>query len=181
MKIIVRSFALFSVAVMFIFLINILTLQRYMHDVINDDPRNRGIKFWIYYKWFVNPTEITYDLRKISGETSELDVNRVLFQFSEKLKDRRFNNIYLSYKGKEKFILKGDYFQNLGEDYGVENSIYTLRTLPENVYNLDGELAYWWWTGGILGVFSQQLKDLNQFAKDWYLDDTYNNFMNDMG
>jgi len=43
--------------------------------------------------------------------------------------------------------------------------------MPENVYSLGGERMYGAWTGGWLGVMGKQMEDLNNFAKDWYLDD----------
>lgn len=154
-----------------IFSLNYFMLQRHMNNVLNDDSRNKGIKVWVHYKWFINPTEIKYDLRSISGENSALDVNRVMLQFSEKIKDKEFKKVYLSHKSKDKFYFKGDYFKNLGQEYGEQNPIYTLRTMPENVYMLNGDHAYSTWEGGWLGVMNKQMDDLNTFAKDWYLSD----------
>lgn len=146
-------------------------LQRHMNTVLLEDPRNKGIKVWVHYKWFINPTELKYDLRDISGKNSPLDVNRVLLQFAEKIKDKEFNKVYLGFRGDDKFFLKGEYFQTLGKEYEFQNPVYTLRTMPENVYMLDGEHAYGIWEGGLLGVMGKQMEDLNTFAKDWYLDD----------
>lgn len=151
--------------------VNWVNLQRHMANVIKDDPRNDGIKVWVHYKWLVNPMELKYDLRNISDESSPLDVNRVMLQFSEKIKDKQFSKVYLSYRGEDKFYFKGDYFQNLGKEYEFQNPIYTLRTIPENIYTLNGEPRYGSWTGGWLGVASKQMEDINTFAKDWYLDD----------
>lgn len=151
--------------------INYFSLQRHMNNVLNDDSRNKDIKVWVHYKWFINPTEIKYDLRGISGENSALDVNRVMLQFSEEIKDKEFKKVYLSYKGKDKFYFKGDFFKNLGQEYGKQNPIYTLRTIPENVYMLNGEHAYSTWEGGWLGVMSRQMDDLKAYTKYWYLSD----------
>lgn len=155
-----------------IFSANYLMLQRHMNTILKEDIRNNGIKVWVHYKWFINPTELKYDLRSITGENSSLDVNRVMLQFAEKIKDKQFNKIYLGYKGKDKFYFKGDFFQNLGKEYGLQNPVYTLRTMPENVYLLNGEHAYGVWEGGWLGVMGKQMEDLNTFSKDWFLDDT---------
>jgi hypothetical protein len=151
--------------------INYLLLQKHMTYILENDKRNEGIKVFVHYKWFVNPTELKYDLRNISGKTSALDVNRVMFQFSEKIKDKKFNKVYLSYRGDDKLYLEGDYFQNMGKEYKFQNPIYTLRTLPENVYTLDGQHKYGVWEGGLFGVASKQMEDLNSFTQDWYLSD----------
>ncbi|OTG78499.1 hypothetical protein B9T31_17585 [Acinetobacter sp. ANC 4558] len=149
---------------------NYINLQRHMSSVLKEDPRNKGVRVWVHYKWFVNPTELKYDFRSMTGENSSLDVNRVMLQFAEKIKDKQFNKVYLGYKGEDKFYFKGDFFQNLGKEYGLQNPVYTLRTMPENVYLLNGEHAYGVWDGGWLGVMNKQMEDLNTFAKDWYLD-----------
>ncbi|MFP2608696.1 hypothetical protein, partial [Escherichia marmotae] len=72
---------------------------------------------------------------------------------------------------KDKFYLKGGYFKTLGQEYGIQNPVYTLRTIPENVYMLNGERAYSVWEGGLLGVMGKQMEDLSDFSKAWYLDD----------
>ena len=150
---------------------NYIFLQRHMNEVLKEDPRNDGISVWVYYKWFVNSSEINYELRSVSAENSSLDVSRVMLQFAEKVKDYDFSKVYLSYRGKDKFYLKGEYFKTLGQEYGIQNPVYTLRTIPENVYMLNGERAYSVWEGGLLGVMGKQMEDLSDFSKAWYLDD----------
>ncbi|NNH77378.1 hypothetical protein HLH17_06780 [Acinetobacter sp. ANC 5380] len=159
------------VVLLIVFAINYFMLQRYMNDVLSKDSRNDGIKVWVHYKWFVNPTEIKYDLRKISGDSSNIDTMRVMLQFAEQLQNQNFKKVYLSYKGTDKFYFKGDYFQVLGKEYEFQNPIYTLRTMPENVYTLDGDLKYGSWEGGWLGVMNKQMDDLKDFSEQWYLID----------
>ncbi len=166
-----KTFLLVSFILLAIVFYNYFTLQRYMNSILTDDPRNNGVKVWVHYKWFINPTQLKYDLRDISGENSSLDVNRVMLQFAEKVKDKKFSKVYLAFKGSDKFYLEGNYFQNIGKEYEFQNPIYTLRTMPENIYLLNGDHAYGSWSGGWLGVMNKQLEDLNAFSKDWYLDD----------
>lgn len=146
-------------------------LQRHMIAVLNDDSRNDGIKVWVHYKWLVNPTELQYDLRKVPGDKSTLDMMRVMLQFSEKVQDQNFNKVYLSYKGNDKFYFKGEYFKTIGEEYEFQNPMYTLRTMPENVYTLDGGLKYGVWQGGWLGVMGRQMDDLKNLTEEWYFND----------
>lgn len=142
-----------------------------MNSVLKADSRNDGISVWVHYSWWLNPREITYDLREISGDNSTADVTRILLQFSEKLKDRKYNKVILSYEGKSKFYFTGEYFQTIGQEYEFQNPVYTLRTMPENIYTFDDELKYGKWTGGWIGVMGKQFEDLNSFAQDWYLND----------
>ncbi len=99
-----------------------------------------------------------------------LDVSRVLFSFASNLKDRELDRVVLAYRGKPKFYLDGNAFNTIGREYGVQNPIYTLRTLPENVKRMDGSPAFDTWTGGWIGVLGRQMEDLNRFHHQWWLD-----------
>lgn len=163
------------VAIVAIILFNYVSLQKHMNQVLADDPRNKGVEVWVHYQYFINPTVIEYDLRKVDANNSPIDVNRVLLQYSHQVKDKKFDKVILAYKGTDKFYFKGDYFQQTGQEYGEQNPVYTLRTMPENVYKLNGEQQYATWEGGWLGVLGEQMKDLNKFAEDWYLNDMFAN------
>ena len=128
--------------------INYFTLHRHVANTISSNPSNDGIKVVARYQWLLNPGTIVYDLRSVNGETSAIDVNRVLFGFAEKLKNREYKKVILSYKGKEKFHLDGAYFKKLGEEYKTQNPIYLIRNLPENLYKPDGSKAFKSWEGG---------------------------------
>lgn len=117
------------------------------------------------------PSSLIYDLRGLSPESSSADVTRVLLQYARVLKDRQFDEVILAYRGTPKFLLKGEYFSSLGREYGVQNPVYTARTFPENVYELDGTPAFGGWTGGLIGVVARQMEDFNQFHKEWYIED----------
>lgn len=161
------------VVILLILALNYIMLQRHMNDVLSKDSRNEGVKVWVHYKWLVNPTEIEYSIRKISNTNSNLDTMRVMLQFAEKVQDQNFNKVYLSYKSNDKFYFKGDYFKTIGEEYEFQNPMYTLRMMPENVYQLDGELKYGSWEGGWLGVMGKQMDDLKDFNEQWYLLDMF--------
>lgn len=72
------------IIVLSILAINYISLQRHMGSILAADSRNKGLKVWVHYKWFINPTQLEYDLRSISGENSTADVTRIMLQFSEK-------------------------------------------------------------------------------------------------
>lgn len=162
---------LLSVALGAIALWNYATAHRPAAQAISADPRNKGIDVLVHYKWFINPNVLVYDLRGVSGDNSPADITRTLLQSASSLKAKKVDFVVLSYKGNPKFMLKGDYFHTLGVDYGIQNPVYTLRTLPENVYGLDGKQAFGTWTGGWLGVLGKQMEDLNEFHRRWFLSD----------
>lgn len=142
---------------------------------IKNDDRNKNLTVWVYHQFALNPNIVVFDLRSINGEASALDVTRSLFQGAEALKDKSFDKVILSYKGREKFYLEGPFFKNLGMEFGTQNPVYTLRTLPENVRNLDGTHPYGTWSGGWLGIVGKQMEDLKQFSHDWFLTDYMRN------
>ena len=150
---------------------NYVALQRPLSNTLRVDPRNEGIGVFVHYEWFVNPDVLVFDLRNVSGNNSEADVLRSLLQYAQAMQRHAFNTVILAYKGDARFMLKGAYFKQLGVEFSYQNPIYTLRTLPEHVYNLDGSPAYGEWTGGLLGVVGHQMEDLNAFGRKWFLTD----------
>lgn len=150
---------------------NYFSAQRPLSSALASDPRNGGLSEFAHYQWYVNPNVLVFDLRGVSETNSELDVLRSLLQYTQAVKSRNFSKVVLAYKGQPRFMLKGSYFKQLGVDYSHQNPVYTLRTLPEHVYNLDGTPAFGTWTGGWLGVVKHQMHDLNAFSRQWFLSD----------
>lgn len=161
----------FIVAVLIIAGINYINLQRPLAQIEDADERNKGIVVFAHYKYFVHPNVLVYDLRNVDDTSSPMDVTRVLLQFAARQKDKQFSTIELSFRGEQKFVLQGDYFRKLGQEYGEQNPAYTLRTLPENVYKTDGTKAFGEWAGGLLGVLARQMEDFGSWHRAWYIDD----------
>ncbi len=150
---------------------NYFALQKKVTDIVDSDYRNEGISVLLHFEWFVNPNVIVFDIREVKSDKSPMDVSRVLLQLSETLKDNNYKKVILSFKGGSKFMLEGDFFKETGMEYGIQNPVYTLRSLPQNVYNLDGTKAFPTWTGGLIGVLGKQMEDLTEFHKQWYINE----------
>ncbi|HHU93731.1 MAG TPA: hypothetical protein GXX62_01395 [Alcaligenaceae bacterium] len=150
---------------------NYISVWRPVSSALTEDPRNKVTKVAVYHQYLTNPSVLVFDLRSISGDASQTDVMRALFQSAKALKDKTYNEVILAYKGSEKFKLKGIYFQKMGDEYDWQNPIYMTRTFSENVQRLDGKPAFSKWTGGMLGVVKNQMDDLNSLHKEWYLKD----------
>lgn len=135
------------------------------------DPRNEKLALWVHYQYGLRPGTLVLDLRRFGDDAAMVDIMRALLQSAEAHKKSRFDRVLLAYRGTSKFMLDGDYFQKLGQEFDLQNPVYTLRTFPENVFKLDGSHAYGLWTGGWLGVVGKQMEGVNQFARDWYLND----------
>lgn len=151
--------------------VNYLHLQRVVAQVEDGDSRNNGVEVFAHYKYFVNPNVLVYDLRDVAGTSSPVDVTRVLLQFAERQKDRQFANVELTFKGDDKFVMEGDYFRKLGQEYSTQNPAYTLRTLPQHLFRPDGSRAFGEWSGGFLGVLTRQMEDFSSWHRAWYIDD----------
>ncbi len=166
---ILAAFGTFAVAVSVVFGVNYIVLQKPMVDVLKTDPRNKGVVISAHYGSYINPSELVFDLKSISDLNSPADVSRVLLQYADALKEKKFEQVVLAYKGKHKFQLKGGYFKTLGMDYKTQNPVYTMRTFPENVYRIDGTAAFNTWAGGLLSVLGKQMEEFSEFHKQWYL------------
>ena len=62
----------------------------------------------------------------------------------------------------------------MGEEYGWQNPIYTMRTFPEKLYTPNGLNAFSSWEGGMLGVTTKQVEDFNRLCDEWYFNDMIN-------
>jgi len=151
--------------------VNYFNLQRSVAEVKENDSRNKGIEVFAHYQYFVNPNVLVFDLRNVAPTSSPIDVTRTLLQFAERQKDRSFKNVELSFKGEHRFLMEGDYFRKLGQEYSGQNPAYTLRMLPQNLYKPNGSRAFGEWTGGFIGVLTRQMEDFSSWHRAWYIDD----------
>jgi hypothetical protein len=150
---------------------NYLMLQSPMNEVAREDARNSGISVSTHYSYYLDPSTLVFDLRDVSMTNSKADVFRVLLQYAANMKSRRYDRVNLAFRGETKFILDGEYFQQLGQEYGAQNPVYTMRTFPSHLRRADGSEAYGTWTGGLLGVVGKEIEDFNDFHDQWYLRD----------
>ena len=150
---------------------NYFILTKPLHEVIAADSRNEGVEVRARYGDYYKSSILVFDLKNVSATNSSADVFRVFLKYAEKMKEKDFDSVLLSFKGNPKFQLKGDYFKKLGVEFEAQNPVYTIRTFPENVYTVDGSKAFGTWTGGLLGVLGKQMDDFNAFHQQWYRDE----------
>jgi len=149
-------------------LVNVIRLELPAIQTLKGDSRNAPVTFVSYYSYGVRPDIIVFDLWKVDGTASRMDVMRVLLQFADKLKDRSFSEVRLAWRGNTRFVIPGAYFKQVGEEYGWQNPMYIVRTFPEHIHTPEGDQAFSTWTGGVLGVLGQQMDDVRQFNDVWY-------------
>lgn len=171
MKKIIKIIIGLSLIAIGIFSFNYFTVSKPLLDVIESETRNSGISVRSNYRYYIQPSVLAIDIRGVSGEKSAADVFRVFLQYASKLKEKSFDTVHLQSKGKTKFYLEGDYFKKLGQEYGEQNPVYTMRTFTEHLYTPEGKKAFNTWTGGLLGVLKKQMEDFDEFHKKWYVED----------
>jgi hypothetical protein len=130
-----------------------------------------GARTVVYRRDLLAGNDIVFDVRSVSGDMSMIVMTRRLLKTAEALKDADLGRVYLAYKGHEKFYFDGAYFKQIGAERQTQNPIYTIKTMPENVHNLDGTPAFQSWSGGWLGVLGQQMDDVNEFHRKWWTND----------
>ncbi|RCS20958.1 hypothetical protein DUT91_25205 [Phyllobacterium salinisoli] len=72
--------------------------------------------------------------------------------------------------------MHGAYFNTLGVERNTQNPVYTIRTMPENMMDMEGRPAFSTWTGGLLGVMGKQMEDHQAMHRSWYLDAAVKSF-----
>ena len=120
---------------------------------------------------YININVLNISLEYVSGEATQLDVFRGLLIIAKSFNNKNFDEVFIQYKGKDRFILAGTYFKKLVIEYGQQNPLYTIRTFPENVISLGRFQLYDSWTGGILAVTKKQMDAFNDLNQRWYLNE----------
>ena len=128
--------------------------------------RNAGIEVSVYNE---GQDILIYDIKSIDEDKSMADVFRVFLQFADKVSGEDFQEVILVSQGNKQFKITGSYFKTLGVEYSFQNPVYTTRTFPENVLNMDGSKAYSTWEGGVIGVTTKQMEDFSDLSKKWYI------------
>ena len=144
-----------------------VTLKAPLAEAMRSDSRDRGIEVSAYYRYNIPGGAIVLNVDDIGSGTKNVDIMRVILQFAKTQRNSEHDWVILSCRGQERFMIKGSHFRTMGRDYGEENPLYTMRTLPENIYRMDGRRAYPVWEGGALGVMAEQMKNFSEFTTEW--------------
>ena len=147
---------------------NVLRVQMPAQEALRNTDE---ITVGAYYRFGVMPDAIVFDLWHVGDEASGALILGRFFQFAEEMKDREFREVRLAHKGKTKFVLDGDDFQDIGKQLSWQNPMYLIRTFPERLKTTEGRQAYDTWTGGMIGVLNAQMEDVNEMTHEWYLKD----------
>jgi hypothetical protein len=148
---------------------NYFSIARPVRLKLQSDSRNVCFEINCHYKNYVDFYSLTIDLTSQSG-AAPMDLLRGLMQTAEVFANngKHFDQIILARSGTPVFMMKGSDFYELGSQYGSQqNPLYLIRTLPEKLQRPDGAAAFSEWKGGLLGVLSHQMQDVNEAATQW--------------
>jgi hypothetical protein len=144
------------------------SVARPVAKVLASDPRNEVVEINAGLR-ALPPKALQLNLTR-SDEAAPLDLWRSFFQIAEYFaaEEQRFEEVQLQKDGETVFLIAGSDFTMIGEERIAEqNPIYMLRKLPPLLKNSDGSDAYGEWSGGMLGVLTQELHDLTEAAAKW--------------
>lgn len=172
-RLLIASFAAVALLLVLgiVWLYNFQIAQKPLDRVLLDDPRNQVVSAKAHLADWIDTDTLQFDLTGVSGQATRMDVFRLFLQYAKAQQGHRFQKVLLSYKGKRKFYVPGDYFQQLGREYDTQNPVYTMRTFPEHIFTPDGRRAFESYEGGWLGVLAKEMERFSKFHDQWYLDD----------
>jgi len=151
---------------------NVISAEYPLRQTISDDPVGQRSQIFAYHQFGLNPSSIVFDIWDVPLDASAADVTRILFDFASAIDDRQFDSVYLAYRGRLKFVMSGDDFQDIGRQREAgQNPLYLIQTLPEKLRYPDGREAFSHWDGGWLGVSTHQLEDFAELHRQWYAED----------
>jgi hypothetical protein len=154
-----------------VWLYNAVTLQKPLDRVLVNDPRNQSVKVRVHYDGWIDFNTVVFDISDVSPNASRMDVFRCFLQYAEAMKGQRFKRVILAARGKRKFWLDGEYFQQLGQEYQEQNPVYTIRTFPTHLTAMDGSHPFSEYTGGIFAVLQREMEQFTEFHDQWYVND----------
>lgn len=109
---------------------NLLLLQEPVNDILRENAAFRGMEVSAHYQYWVVPGVVVYDLKELSFRQTPIDVHTAFLEFARELKEKRYQRVDLSYRGKTKFTLDGAAFAQLGREYEKRNFDFVLYKFP---------------------------------------------------
>lgn len=127
----------------------------------------QGFQVEIYRPGWFGEDELVYDIVGIDNAARRVDAIHAFVAAAERLQDQQFFHVVLANEGKRRFKLAGPYVRRLGKERSFQNSVYTVRTFPQNVQRMDGTRPWPEVRGGLLGVVRAEMENVNPFLDEW--------------
>ncbi|HUP59503.1 MAG TPA: hypothetical protein VNA69_03690 [Thermoanaerobaculia bacterium] len=117
---------------------NLFLLQEPVNDILRQNDAFRGMKVSAHYEYWVIPGVVVYDLQGLSIRQTPIDVHTAFLEFAKKLKEKRYQRVDLSYRGRPKFSIDGASFARLGDEYAKRNFDFTLYDFARLFHAVQG-------------------------------------------
>ena len=79
-----------------VWMYNETTLQKPLQRMLVADPRNHVVRAKAHYDGWIDTHSVVFDLTDVAGDSSQMDVFRVLLQYARELKDHQYQRIILA-------------------------------------------------------------------------------------
>lgn len=145
---------------------NYIFLGAALNKATLSDKRNGGIVASAHFQYYVNPSIMVFNIKRISGQNSRIDVFRLFEQFAQLEQNRHFSAVQLACEGKPRFVIDGDYFNQLGREYSTQNPIYTLRTVTDHAHPVGFNPKFAPSDDSIMGAMSG-IQNFSKFIDSW--------------
>ena len=149
------------------FVFQFATLQMPVDKKLATDSRNAGIRVSCHHANWLPWGDLVIDVKEVGEDARPADMLRVLLQCAEVHQTVRCDWVILASEGAEKYKIRGPYFRKLGEEYGDQNPLYTMRTLPGNVHRMNGSPAFPSSDDDSLAAMAAQMKSNSEFITGW--------------
>lgn len=100
---------------------NVVLLQQPVNEVLKESAAFRGMEVSAHYQYWVVPGVVVYDLKSLDARQTPLDVHEAFLKFAQKLREKKYSRVELSFRGATKFSMSGDVFSRLGDEYSRQN------------------------------------------------------------
>ena len=141
---------------------NLILLQEPVNDVLQENAAFQGMKVSAHYQYYVVPGVVVYDLQGLSQRQTPIDVHTAFLEFANRMKEKRYSRVDLSYKGTTKFSIDGASFMKLGEEYAKRNFEYVLYNVPRLFRPAEGTKP--------IPANATERDSLLEFHRRWYGD-----------
>lgn len=110
---------------------------------------------------------VRLDITDVSASASIADVVRVTLCFAHGIDDMGYRDLELAAGGQVRYRTSRSSLSPLAQEFKTGNPVFAFRKWPSILRSTDGSQAFGEWTGGILGVLSKELEDVNSAVRFW--------------
>lgn len=125
-----------------LYLANYFFLQTKANKIIQEDCRNQGLVIKVRFDRLFDYKKLVFDVQAVGQPAGPLGLFRGFFQLANELKDYRFEQVVLAYKGVPRVNIDGDTFTKIGEQYGGARLVDLASLLGTHLRTMKGDRVF---------------------------------------